>query len=56
MKYSYEYDNAGNIKTVRENNVITAKYYYNAQNQLYIEENFALNKTYEYTYDTFGNI
>ncbi len=56
IKYSYEYDNIGNIKTVKENNTVVARYFYDAENQLVMEVSYSAGKTYRYVYDTFGNI
>ena len=56
LGYSYEYDKIGNISSVSIDGVLKVKYYYDSQNQLYVEENFEQDRTYRYTYDTYGNI
>jgi RHS repeat-associated protein len=55
---SYTYDNNGNIETVKENNLLKYKYYYDELNQLIKEEKYQiiLVETIEYTYDNGGNI
>ena len=51
----YTYDKAGNIATVAENGIVTAKYVYDGLNRLVRENNSTFGKiTYEY--DNAGNI
>ena len=54
--FSYTYDNNGNITEIRKNNSLIAKYTYDEMNQLVREDNYLLNKTYIFAYDTAGNI
>ena len=53
---SYTYDNNGNIKTIKQANVLKASYTYDGLNQLTREDNKWLDKTIVYTYDNGGNI
>lgn len=55
-KLNYTYDSLGNIKTIKENDVLKATYTYDGLNQLIREDNVWLNKSVTYTYDQGGNI
>ena len=52
----YTYDDAGNIRTIRENGVLKATYTYDSLNQLVREDNAWADRTYIYVYDNGGNI
>ena len=52
---TYTYDERGNITKIVTNGDIETRYYYDVLNRLIREDNEALNKTYQYTYDNGGN-
>jgi len=54
--YNYTYDNLYNITDIYLNNEIINHYEYDNFNELIKEDNYILNKTIKYTYDTEGNI
>ncbi len=54
--YSYKYDNLYNITDIYKNKELINHYEYDNFNELIKEDNYILNKTIEYTYDTEGNI
>ncbi|HAN20651.1 MAG TPA: hypothetical protein DCP51_03085 [Clostridiales bacterium] len=56
IKYSYTYDNVGNILTVKENDIEKQSFTYDKLGQLTQEDNAYANQTYTYTYDAAGNI
>ena len=62
VKYRYEYDNLGNITRIyyrfQNNETTVARYAYDKQNQLILEEVHEGNTVYTllYIYDTYGNI
>ena len=56
IKYSYTYDNVGNILTVKENGIEKQSFTYDKLGQLTQEDNAYANQTYTYTYDAAGNI
>ncbi len=53
---AYNYDERGNIKTVNGGTGKLAEYAYDDANRLIREDNQALDRTYVYEYDGFGNI
>ena len=55
-RITYKYDKVGNIKEVRENGEIVAKYKYDTLGRLVREDNKPFAKTVTYTYDNCGNI
>lgn len=55
-KYSYTYDNNGNITGVYSSGYLVIRYVYDGANRLIREDNSILNATYTYSYDTAGNI
>ena len=55
-RITYKYDRVGNIKEVRENGEIVAKYKYDMLGRLVREDNKPFAKTTTYTYDNCGNI
>jgi len=54
--YTYDYDELGNIISVKENNVLKLSYEYNALGQLSRENNVYTNTTTCWYYDKAGNI
>ena len=54
--FTYEYDNVGNIKTIKQSYSVIAQYTYDEFNQLVFEQNMQSSKSYMYTYDTYGNL
>ncbi|MCI8444805.1 MAG: hypothetical protein HFG15_00045 [Bacilli bacterium] len=54
--YDYTYDVNGNIETIKKNNALQVKYYYDAMNQLVKEDHHLLNQTIAYEYDHGGNL
>ena len=54
--YEYKYDNLYNITDIYLNKELINHYEYDNFNELIKEDNYILNKTIEYTYDTEGNI
>ena len=55
-RITYKYDKVGNIKEIRENGEIVAKYKYDTLGRLVREDNKPFAKTTTYTYDNCGNI
>ncbi len=55
-RITYKYDKVGNIKEIRENGEIIAKYKYDTLGRLVREDNKPFAKTVTYTYDNCGNI
>ena len=55
-RITYKYDKVGNIKEIRENGEIVAKYKYDTLGRLVREDNKPFAKTVTYTYDNCGNI
>ena len=55
-RITYKYDKVGNIKEIRENGEIVAKYKYDMLGRLVREDNKPFAKTVTYTYDNCGNI
>ena len=55
-RITYKYDKVGNIKEIRENGEIIAKYKYDTLGRLVREDNKSFNNTVTYTYDNCGNI
>ena len=55
-RITYKYDKVGNIKEIRENGEIIAKYKYDMLGRLVREDNKPFAKTVTYTYDNCGNI
>ena len=55
-KYSYEYDNIGNITKVYENDQLTEEYTYDIYNQLHSVSDYRISKYTLYTYDSGNNI
>ena len=55
-RITYKYDKVGNIKEIRENGEIIAKYKYDTLGRLIREDNKSFNNTVTYTYDNCGNI
>ena len=55
-KYSYKYDALYNITHVYYNDSLINRYYYDKFNQLIKEDDYRLNKTFKYIYDSEGNI
>ena len=55
-RITYKYDKVGNIKEIRENGEIVAKYKYDTLGRLVREDNKSFNNTVTYTYDNCGNI
>ncbi len=55
-RITYKYDKVGNIKEIRENGEIVAKYRYDTLGRLVREDNKPFNSTVTYTYDNCGNI
>ena len=55
-RITYKYDKVGNIKEIRENGEIVAKYKYDTLGRLIREANKPFAKTVTYTYDNCGNI
>ena len=55
-RITYKYDKVGNIKEIRENGEIVAKYKYDTLGRLVREDNKPLGTTVTYTYDNCGNI
>ena len=53
---SYTYDDAGNIETIKENEVLKATYPYDQFGQLIREDNAWAEWTYLYHYDVGGNL
>lgn len=56
IKYTYEYDEIGNIKVIKENNLEVASYEYDIASRLIKENNNLLDFTKIYEYDDMGNI
>jgi RHS repeat-associated protein len=54
--YNYKYDNLYNITDIYLNKELINHYEYDNFNELIKEDNYIINKTIEYTYDTEGNI
>ncbi len=54
--YSYKYDKLDNITHIYYNGVLENRYYYDDYNELIKEDNYILNKTIKYTYDSLGNL
>ena len=54
-RMTYEYDNMGNVKEIRENGKLTTRYHYDGLSRLIREDNKAFGKTYKYEYDDNGN-
>ena len=55
-KLSYAYDEMGNIREIRENGALKARYAYDALGRLIREDNKSFGKTTVFAYDTCGNI
>ena len=55
-RITYKYDKVGNIKEIRENGEIIAKYKYDTLGRLVREDNKPFAQTVTYTYDNCGNI
>ena len=55
-RITYKYDKVGNIKEIRENGEIIAKYKYDTLGRLVREDNKPFVQTVTYTYDNCGNI
>jgi len=55
-KLQYKYDKLNNITHIYNNDNLINKYYYDEFNELIREDNYILNKTIRYKYDTEGNI
>ena len=55
-RITYKYDKVGNIKEIRKNGEIIAKYKYDTLGRLVREDNKSFNNTVTYTYDNCGNI
>ena len=55
-RITYKYNKVGNIKEIRENGEIVAKYKYDTLGRLVREDNKPFAKTVTYTYDNCGNI
>lgn len=55
-KYSYEYDNIGNITKVYENDQLIEEYTYDIYNQLHSVSDYRINKYTLYTYDSGNNL
>ena len=53
---SYCYDKKGNITEIRQNNILLARYKYDALSRLIREDNKPLNTTLTFSYDGGGNI
>ncbi len=53
---TYKYDKKGNITEIRENNLLLARYQYDALSRIIREDNAKLKKTFAYSYDAGGNI
>ena len=56
QKFSYTYDEKGNILTIKENDVLKLSYEYDNLSQLKRENNSYISKTVTYSYDAGGNI
>lgn len=54
--YHYKYDKLGNLIEIKKENIVILKYYYDEFSQLIREDDFANNKTINYSYDTNGNM
>ncbi len=52
----YCYDKKGNISEIRQNNLLLARYQYDALSRIVREDNKALEKTFTFSYDAGGNI
>lgn len=55
-KYSYVYDEKGNLIEIGENGLLIARYEYDSAARLKREDNYKLNKTTLFSYDSGGNI
>jgi len=55
-RLSYKYDEKGNIREVRKNNNLLARYSYDGLSRLIREDNKVFDKTFTLTYDEGGNI
>lgn len=55
-KYTYEYDEIGNIIKIFYNDKLQNEYFYDDYNELIREDNYLLNKTIKYNYDHLGNL
>ncbi|MCI8555651.1 MAG: hypothetical protein HFI85_03665 [Clostridia bacterium] len=52
----YCYDKKGNISEIRQNNLLLARFQYDALSRIVREDNKALEKTFTFSYDAGGNI
>jgi len=55
-KYSYRYDEIGNIKEIYHNGILEKKYYYDDYNELLEEKDYKTNQKISYLYDNSGNL
>ena len=54
--YRYKYDKLNNITHIYHNDILENKYYYDEYNQLIKENNYLLEQTIRYKYDSLGNL
>ena len=55
-KFSYKYDELNNITHIYHNENLENRYYYDDYNELIKEDNYLLNQTIRYNYDSLGNL